>query len=43
MESTAASARGCDPDRLTIVVVGEAERIKADLEKIAPVTLVGKD
>ena len=31
------------PDRLTIVVVGEAERIKADLEKIAPVTLVGRE
>ena len=31
------------PDRLTIVIVGEAERVKADFEKVAPVTLVGKE
>ena len=29
-----------DPDKLVIVVVGEAEKIKDDLEKIAPVTIV---
>jgi len=29
-----------DVDTLTIVVVGEADKIKADLEKIAPVTVV---
>lgn len=29
-----------DPTRLTIVVVGEAAKIKEDLEKIAPVTVV---
>ena len=29
-----------DPDKLVIVVVGEAEKIKEDLEKIAPVTIV---
>ncbi len=27
-------------DKLTIVVVGEADKIKADLEKLAPVTVV---
>jgi len=31
-----------DPDHLIIVVVGDAGKIKADLEKIAPVTVVGK-
>jgi len=31
-----------DPRTLTIVVVGDAERIKADLEKIAPVVLEGE-
>lgn len=31
-----------DKDKLTIVVVGEAEAIKADLEKIAPVTIVNE-
>jgi predicted Zn-dependent peptidase len=29
-----------DPEHLTLVVVGEAERIKEDLEKIAPVTVI---
>ena len=29
-----------DPEKLVIVVVGEAEKIKEDLEKIAPVTVV---
>jgi zinc protease len=29
-----------DPDRLVIVVVGPAERLRKDLEKIAPVTVV---
>ena len=37
---TAAAKRQMDPDHLIIVVVGEAEKIKADLEKIAPVTVV---
>jgi predicted Zn-dependent peptidase len=32
-----------NPDQLTIVVVGDAEKIKADLEKIAPVTVVARD
>jgi zinc protease len=32
-----------NPDRLTIVVVGDATKIKADLEKIAPVTVVARD
>ncbi len=32
-----------DPDRLTIVVVGPAKKLSADLEKIAPVTVVEKD
>lgn len=31
-----------DPAHLIIVVVGEAEKIKADLEKIAPVTVISK-
>ncbi|MFH1418186.1 MAG: pitrilysin family protein [Planctomycetota bacterium] len=31
-----------DPNHLIIVVVGEAEKIKADLERIAPVTVVGQ-
>ncbi len=30
------------PDRLIVVVVGDAERVKADLEKIAPVTVVSE-
>ncbi len=30
-----------DPDHLIIVIVGEAEKITADLAKIAPVTVVG--
>ena len=30
------------PDRLTIVVVGDAARIRSDLEKIAPVTAIAK-
>jgi hypothetical protein len=29
-----------DPDSLVIVVVGEAARIREDLERIAPLTLV---
>lgn len=29
-----------DADRLTLVVVGDAKRVQADLEKIAPVTVV---
>jgi predicted Zn-dependent peptidase len=32
--------RFMSPDKLIIVVVGEAEQIKGDLEKIAPVTVV---
>ncbi len=32
--------RFMQPDKLTIVVVGEAEKIKEDLERIAPVTVV---
>jgi zinc protease len=35
-----AAQRLIQPERLTIVVVGEAEVVKADLEKIAPVTVV---
>ena len=31
-----------DPDKLVVIVVGDAEKIKDDLEKIAPVTVVGK-
>jgi len=34
------AARQIHEDKLTIVVVGEVEKIKADLEKIAPVTVV---
>jgi zinc protease len=37
----ATAKRLMDPEHLIIVVVGEAEKIKADLEKIAPVTVVG--
>ena len=29
-----------DPDKLTIVVVGDAAKVRKDLEKIAPVTVV---
>ncbi|MEE8170320.1 MAG: insulinase family protein, partial [Phycisphaerae bacterium] len=32
-----------DSSRMTIIVVGDAKRIKADLEKIAPVTLVKEE
>ncbi len=36
-----AAARGLiDPDKLVIVVVGEAKQIRADLEEIAPVTVL---
>jgi len=35
-----AAKRLMDPEHFIIVVVGEAEKIKADLEKIAPVTVV---
>lgn len=31
------------PDKLTIVVVGEAKKIKEDLEKIAPVTVIHEE
>ncbi|MDX2174984.1 MAG: pitrilysin family protein [Candidatus Sumerlaeia bacterium] len=31
------------PDKLAIVVVGDASKLKADLEKVAPVTVVSKD
>jgi len=31
-----------DPDKVVVVVVGDAEKIKDDLEKIAPVTIVNK-
>ncbi|MCK6486056.1 MAG: insulinase family protein [Phycisphaerae bacterium] len=34
------AGQAINPDRLAIVVVGDAKRIQADLEKIAPVTLV---
>ncbi|HVP11920.1 MAG TPA: pitrilysin family protein [Phycisphaerae bacterium] len=37
---TASAKRLMDPDHLIIVVVGEAEKIKADLEKLAPVTVI---
>jgi zinc protease len=41
-EDTARLARSLiQPGSMTIVVVGEAARIRADLEKIAPVTVVG--
>lgn len=39
---TAVAKRLMDPDHLIIVVVGEAEKIKADLEKIASVTVVSR-
>lgn len=32
-----------DPEHLVIVVVGEAAKIKSDLEKIAPVTVLNED
>ena len=32
-----------DPDKMLIVIAGDAARIKADLEKIAPVTVVQPD
>ena len=35
--------RTLHPDKLAIIVVGDAEKIKDDLEKIAPVTIVEKD
>jgi zinc protease len=35
--------RTLDPDKLVIVVVGDAEKIKDDLEKIAPVTVIAQD
>jgi len=35
--------RTLDPDKLVIVVVGDAEKIKEDLEKIAPVTVIAQD
>lgn len=31
-----------DPDHMAIVVVGEADKIKSDLEKIAPVTVINQ-
>jgi len=31
-----------NPDKLVVIVVGDAEKIKDELEKIAPVTVVGK-
>ena len=34
------AAEHVDPDKLTIVVVGDAKKIKKDLEEIAPVTMV---
>lgn len=37
----AAAKKLVNPATLAIVVVGDAERVKADLETIAPVTLVG--
>jgi zinc protease len=37
---TGVAKRLMDPEHLIIVVVGEAEKIKADLEKIAPVTVL---
>lgn len=36
------AGRLIDRDKLTIVVVGEASAVKADLEKIAPVTVIGE-
>ena len=35
--------RTLHPDKLAIVVVGDAEKIKDDLEKIAPVTVIEQD
>jgi zinc protease len=32
-----------DPDHMAIVVVGEADKIKDDLAKLAPVTVVGRE
>jgi hypothetical protein len=32
-----------DPTKLVIVIVGPADKLKADLEKIAPVTVVEKE
>ena len=37
---TSAAKKLMDPEHMIIVVVGEAEKIKADLEKIAPVTVM---
>lgn len=34
------AAATLNPEQLSIVVVGDAEKIKADLEKIAPVTVI---
>ncbi|MHC4211921.1 MAG: M16 family metallopeptidase [Planctomycetota bacterium] len=39
-DCTALTKDSIDPEKLVIVVVGEAEKIKEDLEKIAPVTIV---
>jgi zinc protease len=36
-------ARSVDPKHCVVVVVGPAEKIKADLEKIAPVTVVSQN
>jgi zinc protease len=39
-DCTALAQSTIEPDKLVIVVVGEAEKLKEDLEKIAPVTVV---
>ncbi|MHC4529776.1 MAG: M16 family metallopeptidase, partial [Planctomycetota bacterium] len=42
-DCTALAKSTIEPDKLVIVVVGEAEKIKQDLEKIAPVTVVAAE
>jgi predicted Zn-dependent peptidase len=37
------TAETIDSDKLVIVVVGEAEKLKEDLEKIAPVTVIEQE
>ena len=39
-ECVSLAREAIDPTKLIIVVVGSAEKLKADLEKIAPVTVV---
>jgi len=37
------TSRTIAPDRLTIVVVGDAEKLKEELARTAPVTVVPKN